>query len=509
MYRTTRLKITDLNPHLKCVLCGGYYVDATTIIECLHSFCRTCILRYLETSKFCPICDVMIHKTRPVTNIRADKTLQDLVYKLVPGLYKNEMKRRREYYVKHPDDVKRIRLSGEAVGNEAKDRVIYTEDERISVSLELSTGGVDKIPEKADSNPRVDIRYLQCPAAVTVSHIKKFVRLKYDLSPLYKIDIFHSDEALKDDLTLMDIAYIYTWRRRGPLKLYYCVYENGVKRVRLECTERDLSDGTQPLVRERGRGPDVVEGSAAKIQPARGEKPGVRSSEEKQKVKDVTETRPHEQKDTEEKQKKPIEKDDLAKEVTENNPVIKKKADNEEKADGANPGTSNTVRVKEEQTVEKERAGKGNDKSAPESNPPVNTKDPVTNGTGNGMKDNSVVSSDKSNNTADKQQASEISGAQKSVNGREVSGNDDSVPPKSESNSKDKADKAASNGLVINKSSNVKDKPSPKTVAPSQVKKDKKTKRSLDDSVAKCKARGELALQANGNTQRINNGGTG
>lgn len=36
--------------------------------------------------------------------------------------------------------VKRIRLSGEAVGNEAKDRVIYTEDERISVSLELSTG---------------------------------------------------------------------------------------------------------------------------------------------------------------------------------------------------------------------------------------------------------------------------------------------------------------------------------------------------------------------------------
>lgn len=33
----TKLKLSDLNPHLMCVLCGGYYIDATTIIECLHS----------------------------------------------------------------------------------------------------------------------------------------------------------------------------------------------------------------------------------------------------------------------------------------------------------------------------------------------------------------------------------------------------------------------------------------------------------------------------------------
>ena len=25
--------------------------------------------------------------------------------------------------------------------------------------------------------------------------------------------IFHTEEALKDDYTLMDVAYIYTWRR--------------------------------------------------------------------------------------------------------------------------------------------------------------------------------------------------------------------------------------------------------------------------------------------------------
>lgn len=30
-------RVRDLNAHLICFLCGGYYVDATTIVECLHS----------------------------------------------------------------------------------------------------------------------------------------------------------------------------------------------------------------------------------------------------------------------------------------------------------------------------------------------------------------------------------------------------------------------------------------------------------------------------------------
>jgi len=29
-----------------------------------------CIVRYLEASKYCPICDVQVHKTKPLLNIR-------------------------------------------------------------------------------------------------------------------------------------------------------------------------------------------------------------------------------------------------------------------------------------------------------------------------------------------------------------------------------------------------------------------------------------------------------
>lgn len=32
--------------------------------------CKTCIVRYLETNKYCPMCDVQVHKTRPLLSIR-------------------------------------------------------------------------------------------------------------------------------------------------------------------------------------------------------------------------------------------------------------------------------------------------------------------------------------------------------------------------------------------------------------------------------------------------------
>ncbi|KAI0207106.1 hypothetical protein LSAT2_008252 [Lamellibrachia satsuma] len=190
MHRTTRLELSELNPHLVCVLCGGYYVDATTIIECLHSFCKTCIVRYLESSKYCPcrrawstvlfsfcfqsvrrascgtsspqvfrstsvvcktcivrylesskycpICDVQVHKTRPLLNIRTDQTLQDLVYKLVPGLFTNEMKQRREFYSRNPMPGTSGGRTGGATGGQ-REKLLYTEDEKISLCLEYSS----------------------------------------------------------------------------------------------------------------------------------------------------------------------------------------------------------------------------------------------------------------------------------------------------------------------------------------------------------------------------------
>uniref|UniRef100_A0AAY3ZWJ9 RING-type domain-containing protein n=1 Tax=Denticeps clupeoides TaxID=299321 RepID=A0AAY3ZWJ9_9TELE len=239
MHRTTRIKITELNPHLMCVLCGGYFIDATTIVECLHSFCKLCIVRYLETSKYCPICDVQVHKTKPLLNIRSDKTLQDIVYKLVPGLFKNEMKRRRDFYAEHPS-VDAGSGSNEDRGEVAdEDKRIITDDEIISLSIEFFDQNNVK-------------RYLQCPAAMTVMHLRKFLRSKMDIPCTYQVEVMYEDEPLKDYYTLMDIAYIYTWRRNGPLPLKYSV-RPGCKKLKLSGPRESLSGaGQQELESDSG-----------------------------------------------------------------------------------------------------------------------------------------------------------------------------------------------------------------------------------------------------------------
>uniref|UniRef100_A0A3B5AIY5 Polycomb complex protein BMI-1-A-like n=1 Tax=Stegastes partitus TaxID=144197 RepID=A0A3B5AIY5_9TELE len=200
--------------------------------------CKMCIVRYLETSKYCPICDVQVHKTKPLLNIRSDKTLQDIVYKLVPGLFKNEMKRRRDFYAEHPVDASNG--SNEDRGEVAdEDKRIITDDEIISLSIEFfdqSRLGV-AVEDKHSKDQVANKRYLQCPAAMTVMHLRKFLRSKMDIPNTYQVEVMYEDEPLKDYYTLMDIAYIYTWRRNGPLPLKY--------RVRPNCKKMKVSHAQQ------------------------------------------------------------------------------------------------------------------------------------------------------------------------------------------------------------------------------------------------------------------------
>nr|XP_045591327.1 polycomb complex protein BMI-1-A-like [Procambarus clarkii] len=96
------VSMSELNPHFVCVLCFGYFVDATTITECMHTFCKSCIVNFLRTKRHCPRCDTLLTKSRPYNSLRADRVMQALVFKTVPGLFQAEMRRRIEFYQGHP-----------------------------------------------------------------------------------------------------------------------------------------------------------------------------------------------------------------------------------------------------------------------------------------------------------------------------------------------------------------------------------------------------------------------
>ncbi|XP_026804886.1 polycomb group protein Psc-like [Rhopalosiphum maidis] len=210
---TPRTLVKSLNPHLVCVLCAGYYIDPTTIVECLHSFCRSCIVKYLETSRFCPICDVQLHKTRPLLSIRRDKILERLVYKIVPGLHAKEMARRAlpntELYLS-PDDLISLVLQY---------HIEDTSSQTVDIEENETNNAVTQDLKDAHQ------KFLKCPAAVTVEHLKKFLILKYNLTDQHQVDIFHASENLSDDLSLIDIAYCFEWKQTAPMELCFQILE--------------------------------------------------------------------------------------------------------------------------------------------------------------------------------------------------------------------------------------------------------------------------------------------
>lgn len=87
---------------MTCPICNKLFRDATTIPECLHTFCRKCIHKKLtdEELECCPICNIDLGCV-PLEKLRPDHNLQDVRAKIFPS------KRRR---VKAPEVVPSVTL---------------------------------------------------------------------------------------------------------------------------------------------------------------------------------------------------------------------------------------------------------------------------------------------------------------------------------------------------------------------------------------------------------------
>lgn len=66
------------------VNCLFFYLFLSSLV------CKSCIVKYLQTSKYCPMCNIKIHETQPLLNLKLDRVMQDIVYKLVPGLQESK-----------------------------------------------------------------------------------------------------------------------------------------------------------------------------------------------------------------------------------------------------------------------------------------------------------------------------------------------------------------------------------------------------------------------------------
>lgn len=150
------------------------------------------------------------------------------------------MLRRKEFYLASPEKgenemnkclcchICNSHLVSEGLSNEERgeingERLILSTDDLIQISIEYYpqfTNPYKLLPFNDDLSESVQSsdssnqrRYLLCKGGMRVLHLKKLIRHKYGLSEKDEVDFFYKQELLRDDYSIIDLAYIYSWRR--------------------------------------------------------------------------------------------------------------------------------------------------------------------------------------------------------------------------------------------------------------------------------------------------------
>lgn len=233
MYQTVKLR--ELNTFITCGICDGYLIDATTITECLHTFCRSCIVKHLQEDIVCPTCKIVIHHSYPMNYISSDRTMQEIVYKLVPGLQERELQRQKEFEVAmfmyrtgEQQNAFNAMNSTKTIANNTSPSSSNTSKEKEEENQDYHRGDeqVAICMECYRANGKYALKpltrkYLRLSSQATVLHLKKFLAKKLSLKDHKDVDILCNDEILGKDHTLKFIC-VTRWRFKGcPLLLHY------------------------------------------------------------------------------------------------------------------------------------------------------------------------------------------------------------------------------------------------------------------------------------------------
>ncbi|KRX94015.1 Polycomb group protein Psc, partial [Trichinella pseudospiralis] len=226
-----KYKPKHLNEFL-CSLCMGYMIEATTVVECMHHFCRSCILLHIEKDAHCPTCGILINKFKLESALRLDHTLQLLIYKLIPTVYKEEILRRARFQVMNETPEEREKeFSNDYIRDLATH--ICSPYERVMFILEM------KRPPRASITHREGVliqqppassfsefsgsslkRLYSAPAAIRIKQLRKMIASKFTVH-YQQVTLWYADEILIDEYSLVDVFYIFLSAKKQIIHFYY------------------------------------------------------------------------------------------------------------------------------------------------------------------------------------------------------------------------------------------------------------------------------------------------
>jgi len=215
--KTMIVQLKDLNCNLVCPLCAGYLIDATTITECAHTFCKSCIVKHLQMSYLCPQCETKVHETQPLLRLKSDRVMQEIVYKLVPNLVHDEKVREEKFSNARGIEFRRsgshlLNIDSYRVNQDKREQeqpvTRYNKYRHIDVMHKPKFD--EKINFKLTPRNIVDGKstWVLCPVRATVFHLKRSVAKDLDIVPK-ALTFFCYGTNLKDTMNLKQVAMTY------------------------------------------------------------------------------------------------------------------------------------------------------------------------------------------------------------------------------------------------------------------------------------------------------------
>lgn len=222
---TVKYNMEVLNPFITCSICDGYIVDATTIIDCMHTFCKSCLLSYFDNdNKTCPTCGTFIHGSHPTHYVTYDRAVNELVNQFVPKLEKKEVESRKQFLrdcreaigidTAAEDRERQERLERERVTG--TNRCYPLEKPRFSHHRDDCQVVVNLLPGTANL-PLVTRPFVRCSEMTTMNTLKKFLALQIwdDQSRYSDLDMFCDGQLMGKDFS---VRFVWMMKRRGQPK---------------------------------------------------------------------------------------------------------------------------------------------------------------------------------------------------------------------------------------------------------------------------------------------------
>ena len=213
------ISTTKLKKHLVCTLCCGYFIDAQTSVECLHTFCRRCLLQ-AGAKKRCPLCKINLKQKQP---FKSDRTIQSIVDKIFPHFEEQEIAEINKFY--HSRNIKRKAErdhSREVTTQNSHGHVLrkksYTRSrgegscwgEEVCFQLVPWKGGLGPLKKS----------YLRTSGQLRTIHIVKYIVKKLNLGCNSELEILCNGEVVgkEHNLTFLKRS---RWHQNEHLTLHY------------------------------------------------------------------------------------------------------------------------------------------------------------------------------------------------------------------------------------------------------------------------------------------------